>query len=289
MHPAPSIILFTTLSGLGFGLLIWLGVDPTPLTGWVAFVFYAIAYALALSGLAASSFHLGRRDRAFKAFRQWRTSWLSREAWLAALALGVSGLHALGLLFGIALLPLGWLSAALSLATVAATAMIYAQLRTVPRWYHWSTPILFIALSLSGGALLSGRVEIASGLLLLTGALQFWVWYDGDRRFARSGTTLASATGLGEQGVPRALFPPHTGSNYLLDEMVYVVARRHALKLRSIALVLMVLLPVLLLQLPMPHLFGLLALACHLAGVLTARWLFFAEAEHVVGLYYGKR
>ena len=289
MHPAPSIILFTTLSGLGFGLLIWLGVDPTPPTGWVAFVFYAIAYALALTGLAASSFHLGRRDRALKAFRQWRTSWLSREAWLAALGLGVSGLHALGLLFGIALLPLGWLSAALSLATVAATAMIYAQLRTVPRWYHWSTPILFIALSLSGGALLSGRVEIASGLLLLTGALQFWVWYDGDRRFARSGTTLASATGLGEQGVPRALFPPHTGSNYLLDEMVYVVARRHALKLRSIALVLMVLLPVLLLQLPMPHLFGLLALACHLAGVLTARWLFFAEAEHVVGLYYGKR
>lgn len=289
MHPAPSIILFTTLSGLGFGLLIWLGVDPMPPTGWVAFAFYAIAYALALSGLAASSFHLGRRDRALKAFRQWRTSWLSREAWMAALALGVSGLHALGLLFGIALLPLGWLSAALSLATVVATAMIYAQLRTVPRWYHWSTPILFIALSLSGGALLSGRVEIASGLLLLTGALQFWVWYDGDRRFARSGTTLASATGLGEQGVPRALFPPHTGSNYLQDEMVYVVARRHALKLRSIALVLMVLLPVLLLQLPMPHLFGLLALACHLAGVLTARWLFFAEAEHVVGLYYGKR
>ncbi len=289
MHPAPSIILFTTLSGLGFGLLIWLGVDPTPPTGWVAFVFYAIAYALALTGLAASSFHLGRRDRALKAFRQWRTSWLSREAWLAALGLGVSGLHALGLLFGIALLPLGWLSAALSLATVAATAMIYAQLRTVPRWYHWSTPILFIALSLSGGALLSGRVEIASGLLLLTGALQFWVWYDGDRRFARSGTTLASATGLGEQGVPRSLFPPHTGSNYLLDEMAYGVARRHALKLRSLALALMVLLPVLLLQLPMPHLFGLLALACHLAGVLTARWLFFAEAEHVVGLYYGKR
>ena len=88
MHPAPSIILFTTLSGLGFGLLIWLGVDPTPPTGWVAFAFYAIAYALALSGLAASSFHLGRRDRALKAFRQWRTSWLSREAWMAALALG---------------------------------------------------------------------------------------------------------------------------------------------------------------------------------------------------------
>ena len=27
----------------------------------------------------------------------------------------------------------------------------------------------------------------------------------------------------------------------------------------------------------------------HLAGVLASRWLFFAEAEHVVGLYYGRR
>ncbi|MDP5326223.1 MAG: dibenzothiophene desulfurase, partial [Paracoccaceae bacterium] len=25
MHPAPSLIIFTTLSGLGFGLLFWLG------------------------------------------------------------------------------------------------------------------------------------------------------------------------------------------------------------------------------------------------------------------------
>jgi len=29
--------------------------------------------------------------------------------------------------------------------------------------------------------------------------------------------------------------------------------------------------------------------ASHIAGVLASRWLFFAEAEHVVGLYYGKR
>jgi len=27
----------------------------------------------------------------------------------------------------------------------------------------------------------------------------------------------------------------------------------------------------------------------HVAGVLVSRWLFFAQAEHVVGLYYGKR
>ena len=51
----------------------------------------------------------------------------------------------------------------------------------------------------------------------------------------------------------------------------------------------MVAVPVLLLILPFHHLWALLAVVSHVAGVLVARWLFFAEAEHVVGLYYGKR
>ena len=42
-----------------------------------------IAYALASGGLIASTFHLGHPERAIKAFTQWRSSWLSREAWLA--------------------------------------------------------------------------------------------------------------------------------------------------------------------------------------------------------------
>jgi DMSO reductase anchor subunit len=46
---------------------------------------------------------------------------------------------------------------------------------------------------------------------------------------------------------------------------------------------------VLLVALPAGHLLGALAVLLHLAGMLAARWLFFAEAEHVVGLYYGRR
>ena len=34
---------------------------------------------------------------------------------------------------------------------------------------------------------------------------------------------------------------------------------------------------------------AVLAILAHLAGIAASRWLFFAEAEHVVGLYYGKR
>lgn len=290
MHPAPSIIAFTTFSGLGFGLLFWLGIDAIPPTGGTAFVFFLIAYLLAVGGLMASAFHLGRKERALKAFSQWRTSWLSREAWLALAALGLSGLYALFLVFfDIHIAPLGWLAAILCLATVFATSMIYAQLKSVPRWHHWTTPLLFLLLSLSGGALLSGRVSITAAGLVLSGLVQIYIWYDGDKRFARSGTTLATATGLGPIGTARAFEPPHTGNNYLLREMVFVVGRKHAAKLRVIALALMSVLPILCLALPFNHILAALAVLSHVAGVLTARWLFFAEAEHVVGLYYGKR
>ncbi|EPX82974.1 dimethyl sulfoxide reductase anchor subunit family protein [Salipiger mucosus] len=286
MHAAPSLVFFTTLSGLGLGLLTWLGIDPTPPTGWVALVFFALGHGLTLAGLGASALHLRRPERALKAFTQWRTSWLSREAWASAAALGVMGLHGLLLMLGVVVLPLGWLGAALALVTVGTTSMIYAQLRTVPRWHHWTTPALFLWLSLTGGALLAGRAGVALGMLPLAGALQLYTWWDGDGRFARAGTSLETATGL--ENASRPLFPPHTGSNYVMREMAGTVARRHVTKLRAIALFLMAILPVAL-PLPLPHVLGVLALVSHVAGVLVSRWLFFAEAEHVVSLYYGRR
>jgi DMSO reductase anchor subunit len=38
-----------------------------------------------------------------------------------------------------------------------------------------------------------------------------------------------------------------------------------------------------------PALFNLLAAVSMLIGLLAERWLFFAEAEHAVSLYYGHR
>lgn len=290
MHPAPSIIAFSTFSGLGLGLLFWLGIDQTPPTGWVAFAFFAIGYALTVGGLISSTFHLGRPERALKAFTQWQTSWLSREAWAAVGALVTTGVYAFLLVFfGIHLAVLGVIGAVLCLATVYTTSMIYGQLKTVPRWNTALTSALFIALSLAGGALLSGRVTIALVLLLVAGAIQGLWWKTGDTRFKQSGTDLKTATGLGNIGSVRAFESPHTGTNYLLNEMVYTVGRRHAQKLRMIAFLLMLVVPVFLLLLPYPHVFGILALISHIAGVLVSRWLFFAEAEHVVGLYYGMR
>ena len=100
---------------------------------------------------------------------------------------------------------------------------------------------------------------------------------------------MSSATGLGSIGTVRAFEPPHTGTNYLLREFVFQIGRKHAMKLRIISIVLLAVIPVLLLALPFSHFWALLAVVSHIAGVLASRWLFFAEAEHVVGLYYGKR
>ena len=289
MHPAPSVIVFTALSGLGFGLLAFLGLGFPSVTGWMAFAFFAIAYLLAVGGLLASTFHLGHPERAIKAFSQWQTSWLSREAWAAVAALLVMGFYGAALVFfDTNLAPLGWLGAALSLATVYCTSMIYAQLKTVPRWKTPITSALFLALSLAGGGLLAGQITITIVLVAIAAALQLLWWMRGDTALRDSGTTIKSATGL-LGGVVRAFEPPHTGSNYLLREFVHVVGRKHSQKLRLIALILGYALPIALLLLPFNHLFALLAVISHITGIFASRWLFFAEAEHVVGIYYGKR
>lgn len=290
MHPAPSLILFTVLSGMGFGLLVWLGLGLRAPTGLAAFVLFGIGYALSGAGLIAAAFHLGHPERALLAFTQWRSSWLSREAVLATATLVVMAPHAASSAFGTTPLPVfGWMGATLALATILATAMIYAQIRAVPRWHHWSTPPVFLLAALSGGAILAVQTTLALVLMLGLATAMIAHWVAGDRRFAASGSTSGTATGLGALGQVRLLEPPHSGRNYLLREMVHVVGRKHAFKLRLIALAAGALLPVLLLFLSANYLVTGLALLCHAAGMMAQRWLFFAEAEHVVGLYYGKR
>lgn len=290
MHPSPSVIIFTTCSGLGFGLLAWLGFGLPAVTGWVAFAFFAVAYLLAVGGLMASTFHLGHPERAMKAFSQWRSSWLSREGVAAVAALLVMGLYgALLVFFDMRIAVLGWMGAALSLFTVYATAMIYTQLSTVPRWKTILTPALLLSISIAGGSLLAGQIAQAQVLLPIAAIIQLIWWTRGDLALMQSGSNMETATGLGNIGSVRAFEPPHTGTNYLLREMVYQVGRKHAVKLRVIAFVLGFALPVLLILLPFAHVWAALAVVSHLAGIAVSRWLFFAEAEHVVGLYYGKR
>ena len=291
MHPAPSVIFFTVFSGLGFGFLAWLGIGMPAPTGWDAFLPFFVAFAMAVGGLIASTFHLGNPKNAIKAFSQWRTSWLSREAVMAVLTLSIMGIFAAANIFLNMQIPLlGWIGAVMALITVYTTSMMYAQLKTVPRWNHWTTSLLFILLAIGGGAILAAS---SSGTILFIGLAalaQLYVWDAGDKRFGARGHTMETATGLGGMGKVRMYEPPHSGTNYLLDEMVYVIGRKHAIKLRIISFVLAYVAPMVLAMVSGPG-FGLfiVALICHITGLLAQRWLFFAEAEHVVGLYYDKR
>ena len=290
MHPAPSVIIFSVMSGLGFGLLAYLGAGAIKPDGWMAFGWWGLGYALAISGLLAATFHLGNPRNAIKSFSQWRTSWLSREAWASVATLLLLAPMALSDWLGLGWSRgLGYLGAGLALYTVFTTSMIYAQIKAVPRWHHWINPVMFLVFAMAGGAVLAG-LGFAAYPLAALGLLLFAVWYVGDTQFEKAAQTMGTATGLGGTGEVTVFEQPHTGGNYLMREMIYVVGRKHAQKLRMIAVLLASVLPAFSLAV-LPHgvwVFGFAAL-CHLIGAFAARWLFFAEAEHVVGLYYGAR
>jgi DMSO reductase anchor subunit len=293
--------MFTALSGVGFGLLIWLGLGVPTVSGWAAFWAFGLAYGLSVVGLISSTLHLGHPERALKAFSQWRSSWLSREGVVSVATLLVMAPFAFWRVF---LVPGGveglewlrWLGvagAALSLLTVVCTSMIYAQLKTVPRWNMGLVPVLFVLFSITGGALVTAPMaQTVMGtvvMLVVLTVLQWGYWRLGDRRFAAAGHSMETATGLGRIGSVRLLESPHSGTNYLLREMAFQIGRKHQRRLRLIAAVMVGLVPALLLVTVPTWWAGLAALSVHLVGLFASRWLFFAEAEHVVGLYYGKR
>ncbi len=291
MHPAPSVIIFTTLSGLGFGLFMWLGLGIPDVTGWPAFIWFFIAYALSVGGLIASTFHLGNPRNAIYAFSQWRTSWLSREGIMAVVTLLLFAPYAIGrIFFGISLPLLGNLGTLAAIVTVFTTSMMYAQLKTVPRWNMFPLiPLLFELYAIAGGALLAGQTRIAGWLILAVTALQIVTWVTGDRKYANLATNKGTATGLGGIGKVRLLESGHTARSYVSDEMVHLIGRKHADKLRVIAALLIGVIPAgMLIFGPVSAFIALVALVLHVVGVFAGRWLFFAEAEHVVGMYYSR-
>jgi sulfite dehydrogenase (quinone) subunit SoeC len=309
MHPAFSVILFTTLSGSGYGLLALLGLQrllqPPAFTGGAALWTYGFALTLVTVGLLASLWHLGQPTRAWRAVTQWRSSWLSREG-VASLLTYVPALAALWLAWqgGDDMLArvTGAVLCVASLVTVACTAMIYVSLPPIAAWSDRAVLPAYLAYALLGGALwllaalAFGGAQVpawaAAALALLALALALLkhaYWRRIDRQALPS---AAAAIGLPAIGTVRTFERPHTEPNYLLREMGFVLARRHARRLRALALGLGLLLPVLMLGpaafWPEAAKFSLpaAALAFQL-GALLERWLFFAQARHTIQSYYG--
>jgi DMSO reductase anchor subunit len=162
MHPAYSVIVFTTASGAGYGLLIGLAVaaalglvPPDPLLG-----FFGLGTALALVtlGLLTSTFHLGRPERAWRGLSQWRSSWLSREGVAAIVTYFPAG--ALGRGWEIAEYVPGQIVAGAGLSVLGAlvtlwcTGMIYASLPTIRAWNQPLVPPVYLVLALATGGVL---------------------------------------------------------------------------------------------------------------------------------------
>lgn len=309
MHPAYSVIFFTTASGAGYGLLAWLGLGATfgliDADFWLGFVGLGLAFALVTAGLLSSTFHLGHLERAWRAFSQWRSSWLSREGVMAVATYVPAGLFAIGWVFFAntdgAFAVLGLLAAICAIVTVGTTAMIYASLKPIAQWHSRYTLPAYLLFSVMTGATLAcallatfatvpGVALIGALALTVAGwALKRMIWRHNDGIVPTS--TASSATGL-EGGTVRSVEWPHTEANYLLKEMGHRVARKHAERLRQIAQLLAFFLPIVLLlaALAMSGVAAALltwsAAIAQLAGMLVERWLFFAEAKHTVTLYY---
>src|SRR5215510_6907502 len=194
MHPALSIVFFTTASGAGFALLALLGLGAPlgllPANGLFGFTALAIALLLAAGGLASSVFHLGRPERAWRAFSQWRSSWLSREGVFSVLTFVPASIFSIGWVFfgttdGFVGLC-GILAAALAAATIYCTGMIYASLRPIHQWHNpWVVPNYFVLGLMSGFLVLDFLVRLWAahpiGVPLLTFLVVLAAWWSKER------------------------------------------------------------------------------------------------------------
>ncbi|MDE2496627.1 MAG: dimethyl sulfoxide reductase anchor subunit [Xanthomonadaceae bacterium] len=307
MKPAFSVIFFTVMSGTGYGLWCLLGaalcLGAYPIAGNGVLVPLAFGFVLVTAGLLASTLHLGRPERAWRALSQWRSSWLSREgiaslatylpmlvlAWLASTGRTSDGVRIAGALLALC-----------ALVTLWCTANIYRSLKTIRAWRTRQVLPLYFAFALLSGGLwlwtwlaLSPYAVIGLAFPLALVALaviaaviktDYWRRID-----AQPANTAGHATGLEMLGDVRAFEGPVTEESYLTREMAFVLARKHGTHLRRIALVLFAVLPVLGIVIALATGIAWVALpaaiAC-VAGLFVERWLFFAEARHAVAAFF---
>ncbi len=232
MNPAYSVILFTTASGAGYGMLALLGLVGLQhgQSSSLAFGLTAMVVALALItiGLLSSTFHLGHPERAWRALSQWRSSWLSREGVAAVVTYPVA------LAFGLAwtgivdapnwISPLGIATAVMSALTVICTGMIYASLPTIRQWHQMLTVPVYLVLAAATGAVILAAVAtlfarfqwfqaaLATALLLIGLILKEIYWFTIDGSYNAATPFLPPPASRATFGNGRCRTPTSTSS-----------------------------------------------------------------------------
>jgi sulfite dehydrogenase (quinone) subunit SoeC len=302
LKPALSVIFFTVSSGAGLGLLVWLLIaslmaDHIRMDATTFYQGASIAAALITAGLISSTLHLANRKNAIYALTRVRTSWLAREGLLALMLYPLAALHIYVLQSGLPqIAPFTlWLLVADAIAVLYCTGMIYACLKTVPRWNTWMTPVKYVLFGLMSGAVLLpavltlrpaetgalGKPMVAIFFLAL--GLVLYITYL--LKHPRNQHTINDALGF-QQGKVRLLDVGHSHGTFLTNEFGFSVAREKARLLRWMAICCAFIVPIILCY--FTQWFWVASIIC-VIGLLMERWLFFAEAEHVVRLYHGQQ
>ena len=306
MHPAFSILFFTTLAGAAQGLLVALALAQ--IAGVAAdgnFVLRAVGLgvALLLAGLAASFLHLGHKMRAWRAVLMWRTSWMSREVIVMPAYIVLAALWWLALYTGsdsALARALPWAVLAGALVLWYCTAMIYACLRFIQEWAHWSTVANFILIGLASGSALACALAVSAGQSALLAALAPWTtlatllaalsrWHSLRRNTAlRPVSTLQSATGIQARKLVQKSMGMSAGA-FNTREFFHGASQ---LALRNVRWAFVLGLFVLPLALQVCALTSAATWPWAWAALLQApsliaeRWVFFAQAKHPQNLYY---
>jgi DMSO reductase anchor subunit len=269
--------------------------------------------ALLVAGLAASFFHLGRPERAWRAAAQWRTSWLSREvivlpAFMAtAFVYGVA--HWAGWRPALATLPggeivdatlvIGVAASILALALFLCTGMIYACLPFLREWHSPLTVLNFVLLgSASGFTLAAAFAAVAAPSLLRF----FGVWalillalallsrgaslLRNARLKPRS--TIQTAIGIKHPRIVQ-ISPGFESGSFNTREFFHGRTRAALRSIKWVFLIDVFPVPALLLAVSVwasQPVWLPIAFTVQYAGLLAERWFFFAEANHPQNLYY---
>jgi sulfite dehydrogenase (quinone) subunit SoeC len=308
MHPAFSVIFFTVASGAGFGLFSLLFIaDFFKLGGGFnqdqLVAGGLMAMALVVFGLLSSTFHLANPKNAWRAFSRFRTSWLSREGVFAVIFMPLALIYLASIMFDAPQwlrVSSGFLTAVLAWITVFSTGMIYACLKTIRQWNTPLVPANYLALGYASGSLLLLLGAVGAGLdvtpyvamsalimaiaAVLKAIYYFWIRSPG------LSPTINTATGLTRAKV-KLLDTGHTHGTFLTQEFGFQIARQKASLLKVIVFVVGFALPGLMLVWVFNQHGGqmaaIVAAVAGIAGAAVERWLFFAEARHVVNLYHG--
>ncbi len=301
MHPAPSVIIFTVTAGAGYGLLFWLALSriaslAPAISNTQLVVAGFIGLILVTVGLLSSTLHLANPKNAWRSFMRFRTSWLSREAVFAVLFYPVTLLWFITGGNGF----LSLLVALLAIVILLCTAMIYASLKTIRQWNNALTPVNFVLLGLAAGAVLLTLITLIQGtytpriLAMAVAAIAaaafskliYFSWIGQP-----AGPTINTALGFTRATV-QLLDVGHASDTFLTKEFGYQVDRAKIIWARIIAIVVGFVLPLVLLTglVGTPGVVhAAVAAILLMAGIFVERWLFFAEARHVVNLYHGQQ